>query len=113
MCDLKPCELAHCLRAFIGPYSHQVEHSTMHSHSARQLADDLWLLDTLYQDEPGVVASYLLTGPEGAALVDVGSAATIKHLLAAMRAARVEPRDIRHIVLTHIHLDHAGAAGAL
>src|SRR5262249_43922431 len=29
------------------------------------------------------------------------------------RTAGVEPQDIRHIVLTHIHLDHAGAAGAL
>ena len=80
---------------------------------ARQIAEDLWLLDTLYQDEPGVVASYLLTGAAGAALVDVGSAATLEHLLAAIRATGVEPQDIRHIVLTHIHLDHAGAAGAL
>src|SRR5262249_52786437 len=113
MCDLNPCELAHCLRAFIGPYTHQVEHSTMHSHSARQLADDLGLLDALDEDEAGVVAGYLLTGGEGGALGDVGRAATMKPLLAAMRAAWVEPRDIRHMALPHIHLDDAGAAGAL
>lgn len=80
---------------------------------AQQLADDLWLLDTLYQGEPGVIGSYLLTGAAGPALIDVGSAANLDTLLAAIAAAGVEPRAIRHIVLTHIHLDHAGAAGPL
>lgn len=79
----------------------------------RQLADDLWVLDTLFQGESGVIASYLLTGPDGHALVDVGSAATIPALLAAIRAAGVQPEEIKHILLTHIHLDHAGATGAL
>ena len=85
----------------------------MRSEPARQLADDLWLLDTFYQGEPGVIASYLLTGTSGAALVDVGSAASLEQLLAGLRAAGVAPREVRHIVLTHVHLDHAGAAGAL
>ncbi len=80
---------------------------------ARRLAEDLWLLDTLYQGEPGIIASYLLTGSAGAALIDVGSAATTDQLIASMRLAGVDPREIRHIVLTHIHLDHAGAAGQL
>lgn len=80
---------------------------------ATQLADDLWLLDTFYQGEPGVIASYLLTGPDGLALVDVGSGASVNHLLAGVRAAGFEPEQIQHLVLTHIHLDHAGATGIL
>lgn len=80
---------------------------------ARRIADDLWLLDTLYQGVPGVIASYLLTGRAGAALVDVGSAATVTQLLSAIRATGCDPQDIRHLVLTHVHLDHAGAAGTL
>lgn len=80
---------------------------------ARRLAPDLWLLDTLFQGEPGVIASYLLTGASGLALVDVGSAASLDHLLAGIRAAGHEPEEIEHILLTHIHLDHAGATGAL
>lgn len=79
----------------------------------RRLAPDLWLLDTLFQGEPGVIASYLLTGPAGLALVDVGSAATIDQLLASIRATGHQPEEIEHILLTHIHLDHAGATGAL
>ncbi|MBF6590636.1 MAG: MBL fold metallo-hydrolase, partial [Ktedonobacterales bacterium] len=81
--------------------------------SAVRLADDLWLVDTLYQGEPGVIASYLLTGAQGLALVDVGPHVTIEQVLAGVRAAGCEPTDIQHLLLTHIHLDHAGAAGTL
>lgn len=80
---------------------------------ARQLADDLWVIDTVFQGEPGVIASYLLTGRYGLALVDVGSAVTVDRLLAGVRAAGYAPEAIEHLVLTHVHLDHAGAAGAL
>lgn len=80
---------------------------------ARQLADDLWILDTRHQGEPGIVASYLLTGRRGAALVDVGPGATLPSLLNGIREAGVDPGTVEHVVLTHVHLDHAGAAGAL
>lgn len=79
----------------------------------KRLAPDIWLLDTLFQGELGVIASYLLTGPSGLALVDVGSAATLDQLLAAIRATGHQPEEIEHILLTHIHLDHAGATGKL
>ena len=79
----------------------------------KRLAPDLWLLDTLFQGEPGVIASYLVTGADGLALVDVGSAVTLDTLLASVRATGHQPEEIKHILLTHIHLDHAGATGAL
>lgn len=47
------------------------------------------------------------------ALVDVGSAASLDMLLAGVRGAGFDPADITHLLLTHIHLDHAGAAGPL
>ncbi|HEX9036302.1 MAG TPA: MBL fold metallo-hydrolase [Ktedonobacterales bacterium] len=79
----------------------------------RQLAPDLWVLDTLYQGEPGIIASYLITGPNGHALVDVGSAASLDALLASIRATGHDVADITHLLITHVHLDHAGATGAL
>jgi glyoxylase-like metal-dependent hydrolase (beta-lactamase superfamily II) len=79
----------------------------------KQLEPDLWLLDTLFQGVPGVIASYLLTGPDGLALVDVGSAVTLDTLLASIRATGHQPEELAHILLTHIHLDHAGATGPL
>ena len=81
--------------------------------AARRLHDHLWVIDTFHQGQPGVVASYLLAGPHGLGLVDVGSGATVENLLAGVRAAGFDPREIERILLTHIHLDHAGATGAL
>lgn len=80
---------------------------------AVQVAEHVWVLDTLFQGEPGVIASYLLAGPRGLALVDVGSAASVEQVLAGVRAAGFDPSEIEHLVLTHVHLDHAGAAGTL
>ena len=79
----------------------------------QQLAPDLWVIDTLFQGEPGIIASYLLTGSQGLALVDVGSAASLNKLLAGIRATGHDPSEIQHILITHVHLDHAGATGAL
>lgn len=80
---------------------------------ARRLDDDLWLLDTQHQGEPGVIAAYLLSGPDGLALVDTGPAATARHVIDGIESAGYQVHDLRHIVLTHVHLDHAGAAGVL
>ncbi|HEX9068963.1 MAG TPA: MBL fold metallo-hydrolase, partial [Ktedonobacterales bacterium] len=52
-------------------------------------------------------------GASGLALVDVGSGTTAATLLDGVRAAGYDPADITHLLLTHIHLDHAGAAGYL
>lgn len=83
---------------------------------ARQIADDLWVIDTLFQGERAIIASYLLAdapGEGGHALVDVGSAASVDQLLAGIRATGHDPADITKLILTHVHLDHAGAAGSL
>src|SRR5215469_8445970 len=79
----------------------------------RQLENDLWIIYTVFQGEQGVIASYLLTGANGLALVDVGSGASVEQVLSGVRAAGFDPQDIAHLVLTHVHLDHAGATGAL
>lgn len=80
---------------------------------ARQLADDLWLIDTQFQGERDIIASYLIAGSDGLALIDVGSAASVNALLAGVRAAGFDPVEITSLILTHIHLDHAGASGPL
>lgn len=80
---------------------------------ARQLADDLWVIDTMFQGERDIIASYLLVGQDGLALIDVGSAATVDQLLAGIRAAGFDPADVTKLILTHVHLDHAGATGPL
>ncbi len=85
----------------------------VHSSSTRRLDVDLWVLDTVTEGTPGVTASYLIEGDSGFALVDVGSGATLEAVLAGIRASGHDPAELRAVILTHIHLDHAGATGAL
>lgn len=70
------------------------------------------LLDLLHLGRPKVVAAYLLLGDEPA-LVDCGPSSCLGALESALGGRGLALGDLRHIVLTHIHLDHAGAAGVI
>lgn len=80
---------------------------------AQQLDRDLWLLDLDFQGAPGVVAAYLITGPFGHTLIETGPGSTIAALERAVAATGEQLGDVTQLVVTHIHLDHAGAAGSL
>ncbi|MEP6618468.1 MAG: MBL fold metallo-hydrolase [bacterium] len=80
---------------------------------ATQLEPDLWLLDLNFQDAPGVVAAYLITDPAGHTLIETGPGSTLPDLERALTAAGAQLGDIAQLLVTHIHLDHAGAAGSL
>jgi glyoxylase-like metal-dependent hydrolase (beta-lactamase superfamily II) len=67
----------------------------------------------LHHQAPGIVASYLLETDDGPALNDCGPTTTIPHLKAGLAARGLDLTEIRHLLLSHIHLDHAGAAGVL
>lgn len=77
-----------------------------------RLADDLVLIDTHYVNTPEAIGCYLLLG-ERPALIETGPASTLDTLLAGVRAAGLDPQDLRAVAVTHIHLDHAGATGPL
>jgi glyoxylase-like metal-dependent hydrolase (beta-lactamase superfamily II) len=60
-----------------------------------------------------VIASYLVDTPDGPALFDCGPATSVAALKAGLAARGLALADVRHLLLSHIHLDHAGAAGVL
>jgi glyoxylase-like metal-dependent hydrolase (beta-lactamase superfamily II) len=68
-------------------------------------------LDLHYRGVPRVIASYLIIGPEAPVLVETGPGSTLPTLLSALGDRGLAAADIRHVLVTHIHLDHAGAAG--
>ena len=70
-------------------------------------------LDLLFQGAERVIGVYLLETDDGPALQDCGPSTCIPRLKEALRERGLELRDVRHLLLSHIHLDHAGAAGAL
>ncbi len=85
----------------------------MQSESAVQLADDLWRLDLNFQGEPDVIAAFLITSDRGHTLIETGPGSTLGALESGIIAAGARIEDIAQILVTHIHLDHAGAAGSL
>ena len=70
-------------------------------------------LDLMHQGADRVIASYLLETDDGLALFDCGPSTCLPRLKAALLERGVELGDVRHLLLSHIHLDHAGAAGVL
>ena len=70
-------------------------------------------LDLHHLGAERVIASYLVETEEGAALYDCGPSSCAERLHSALRQRGLELQDVRHLLLSHIHLDHAGAAGVL
>jgi glyoxylase-like metal-dependent hydrolase (beta-lactamase superfamily II) len=71
------------------------------------------LLDLRFQGSPSAIGSYLLTGDGDAVLLEIGPGSTRVALEAGLRRAGLTMADISRLIVTHIHLDHAGAAGVL
>ena len=70
-------------------------------------------IDLLHLGRERVIASYLLDTTDGPALLDCGPTTCVDALEAGLAARGLALTDVRHLLLTHIHLDHAGAAGVL
>jgi len=70
-------------------------------------------IDLHHQGNDRTVASYLLDTNDGPALFDCGPTTTIAALESGLAERGVTLTDVRHLLLSHIHLDHAGAAGVL
>ncbi|MEO8801732.1 MAG: MBL fold metallo-hydrolase [Rudaea sp.] len=62
---------------------------------------------------PQFDASHLIVENGRAAFVDVGTNHSVPHLLAALAEKNVPADAVDYVILTHVHLDHAGGAGAL
>jgi len=62
---------------------------------------------------PAQYCSVYLLDTERPAIVDTGTGANVDRILAGLSDIGIEPADLSAIVLTHVHLDHAGGAGRL
>ena len=67
----------------------------------------------LHHQAPGIVACYLLETDDGPALFDCGPTTCVPALEAGLAERGLALQDVRHLLLSHVHLDHAGAAGVL
>ncbi len=78
----------------------------------REVAENVYLIDTQEGSVPRLTATYFLN--EGRkALIDAGSPNSAVTILKGIKRLGVNPEEVSYIVITHVHLDHAGGAGTL
>jgi len=70
-------------------------------------------IDLNFRGSDRVIATALLMGPDGVTLVDPGPTSCLPALEAGLRHRGLTLRDVRSLLITHIHLDHAGAVGTI
>ena len=73
------------------------------------LASGLSYFDLDFMQLPRIIATAVVHGPGGVALIDPGPTSTLPRLRSTLASAGIAMRDVTTVLLTHIHLDHAGA----
>ncbi|MDZ4672904.1 MAG: MBL fold metallo-hydrolase [Gemmatimonadota bacterium] len=79
----------------------------------RKLGHGMTLIDLKYRGRPGYIAAGVIDSGEGLLLVDPGPAVTLGALHKGLELLAADIGDVTTILLTHIHLDHAGGVGTL
>jgi glyoxylase-like metal-dependent hydrolase (beta-lactamase superfamily II) len=77
------------------------------------LASGLDYVDLNFLGRPEIIATAILHGASGVALVDPGPSTTLDGLTASLEKKGIRFADVRQILITHIHLDHSGATGTI
>ena len=71
------------------------------------------VIDLHFQQSNETIAAFLVETSEGPVLIETGPHSTFNHLQKGIEKAGFALEDIKHVFLSHIHFDHAGAAWAL
>lgn len=70
------------------------------------------VIDLAFLGQAQTIASFLVETSEGPVLIETGPHSTLKNLENGLKKSGYRPEDVRHVFVTHIHFDHAGAAWA-
>jgi glyoxylase-like metal-dependent hydrolase (beta-lactamase superfamily II) len=74
---------------------------------------NIFTIDLNFCNKHGTIGAYGIPHSAGCILIETGPGSTKNNLIAGLNKLGYDPRDITDVFLTHIHLDHAGAAGWL
>lgn len=100
-------------RSYSGASVWEAEPGSFAGGTATEVDDRLWAIDLGFQGWDRVVHAYLLASPDELVLIETGPTSTLPALWTGIRAAGFDPAHLSKIFLSHIHLDHAGAAGSI
>lgn len=76
------------------------------------MTDSLTVIDCDYV-QPSLACAYLRVSGAECAFIETNTSHAVPKLLDALRQHRMRPEDVRYVIITHVHLDHAGGASAL
>lgn len=76
-----------------------------------ELGEGRLQIDLGFRDREGLIAAYLIPGPDGWTLIETGPGSTRAALVRGVGHAGVAPEEVVRIFVTHIHLDHSGGLG--
>jgi glyoxylase-like metal-dependent hydrolase (beta-lactamase superfamily II) len=74
--------------------------------------DNITLIDT-EQERKAMAACYLMRSGDGYAFIDCGTSRSVPSMLQVLEKRGIAREQVRYVMPTHVHLDHAGGAGAL
>lgn len=78
-----------------------------------EAAPGIYRVDLFERGRPARAAAYVVDGGGVAAVIETGARTSVDSLRGGLRALGITEESVRHLVVTHVHLDHAGAVGAL
>jgi glyoxylase-like metal-dependent hydrolase (beta-lactamase superfamily II) len=74
--------------------------------------DDIYAVDPHLMGTPGALTLYLIDAPKPT-IVDTGAADSVERIHDGLSEVGIAPEAVEHVLVTHVHLDHAGGAGHL
>jgi len=77
-----------------------------------KLDHNVYAVDVYDQGVPGRTSCYIIVAGT-VALIETGPSPGVDHLTAALKHLAIPPEQVEHIIVTHVHLDHAGGAGVI
>ena len=80
--------------------------------SVSHAVGDVYAVDPRLMGTPGALTLYVVDAPEPA-IVDTGSANSPSHIYEALSELDIDREAVAHVLVSHVHLDHAGGAGHL
>ncbi|MEJ7901107.1 MAG: MBL fold metallo-hydrolase, partial [Thermomicrobiales bacterium] len=81
--------------------------------ATRLKSDGISVIDLGFLDTDQVIAAYLIEAGRELVLIETGPSTCLANLKSGIAAAGYDLRDVNRIIVTHIHLDHSGAAGVI
>ena len=79
----------------------------------QKLGSHLHIVDLKPVGLESFIASYVLKGEKAAAIVESGPKCSVQNLLDGLREIGVKDEDVEYVLVSHVHIDHAGGAGTL